>query len=295
MIVKNIFTNYKDLNISHLCLVLACLFGVFAFKLLDPPNNNLLKKQEHLAMRAIGDDLLSNAHDHHTPVPPIQQVDSVTLRLKFDKPITIEPGELLKISLKHITPDIALGAIVHVLGAGSEEIVYGFEIDHLGQKEIACLGRTLPQSYYWIDVSFYNQQKISYRGNVNALGFASISIVLFTFFGITISKRKILGPKNNSLIEKNGFVLNQQLNQIFFDEKIIQLTDREVQILSILLIHEGELVTREYLINEVWLKKGIVTGRSLDMYISRLRKKIEKTPKVKILNQHGKGYIFKTG
>jgi len=91
----------------------------------------------------------------------------------------------------------------------------------------------------------------------------------------------------------NGFKLDLKHNRITFGGKIIQLTDKEIQILSILFKHEGMLVSREYLMDEVWLKKGVVTGRSLDMYISRLRKKIEKISNAQILNQHGKGYILK--
>jgi DNA-binding response OmpR family regulator len=46
---------------------------------------------------------------------------------------------------------------------------------------------------------------------------------------------------------------------------------------------------------EVWEDEGVIVGRSLDMFISRLRKKFEKDPLVKIVNIHGKGYRLDIG
>ncbi len=292
MNVKNVFTTCKELKIRHLIFWFACIVLAIAFKLIEVPDEWLLQKQTNLAMRAIGDDLLTAANNYHTPVPPVQQIDPVTLRLKFEKPISIDPDELLTVSLKHISSNISLKAIVHVLDAETEEIVYGFEINHLDQKDIPCLGRTLPQSYYCLDVSFYDQKALHLDANIPALSLAGVSLILFMFFGLKTSERNKPESEDSDLLEINGFKLDLMLNQIIYGESIIQLTDKEIQILSILFKHEGMLVSREYLMNEVWLKKGVVTGRSLDMYISRLRKKIEKISTAQILNQHGKGYIF---
>jgi hypothetical protein len=293
MNVKNVFIICKILKYRYLILLLASAFLAIALKLIVIPNESLLKKQTNLAMRAIGDDLMHTANDHHTPVPPIQQIAPETLRLKFIKPISIDPDELLRISLKHISSYISSRAIVHVLDAETEEVVYGFEINHSEKKDISCLGRTLPPSSYWLDVSFYDQKATRFDASIPALSLAGVSLILFTLFGLTLSKRKIHKPEENDLLEKNGFKLNTELNQFIVGEKITQLTDKEMEILSILFQHEGSLVSREYLLNEVWLKKGVVTGRSLDMYISRLRKKIENVSNAQVLNHHGKGYILK--
>lgn len=293
MNVKNAFTIGKVFKYRYLILLLASVFLAAALKLIVIPNERLLKKQTTLAMRAIGDDLLHSVHDHHTPVPPIQQVDPETLRLKFTKPIPIDPDELMRISLKHISSYISSKAIVHVIDAETEEIVYGFEIDHVEKKDIQCLGRTLPSSSYWLEVSFYDQKQTYFEASMPALSLAGVSLFLFAFFGLTVSKRKIVKPEESDLVQKSDFKLNAERNQIIFEEQIIQLTDKEMEILSILFQHEGSLVSREHLINEVWIKKGVVTGRSLDMYISRLRKKIETISNVQVLNHHGKGYILK--
>jgi DNA-binding response OmpR family regulator len=58
------------------------------------------------------------------------------------------------------------------------------------------------------------------------------------------------------------------------------------------LLHQnfGELIPRETLMQEVWINEGVITGRSLDMFISKLRKKLSTDPDVRITNIHGKGY-----
>jgi DNA-binding response OmpR family regulator len=52
----------------------------------------------------------------------------------------------------------------------------------------------------------------------------------------------------------------------------------------------GQLTLREELVQEVWTDDGVITGRSLDMFISKLRKKLSGDPDLHITNVHGKGY-----
>jgi DNA-binding response OmpR family regulator len=49
-------------------------------------------------------------------------------------------------------------------------------------------------------------------------------------------------------------------------------------------------VPRETLMQKVWIDEGVITGRSLDMFVSKLRKKLSSDPALRITNVHGKGY-----
>jgi DNA-binding winged helix-turn-helix (wHTH) protein len=71
---------------------------------------------------------------------------------------------------------------------------------------------------------------------------------------------------------------------------VICLTDKECKVLELLNGSFGELILRETLMQKVWIDEGVFTGRSLDMFISRLRKKLSGDPSLKISNVHGKGY-----
>jgi len=72
--------------------------------------------------------------------------------------------------------------------------------------------------------------------------------------------------------------------------EVISLTDKECKILELLNKNFGELIPRETLMQEVWINEGVITGRSLDMFVSKLRKKLSSDPELRITNVHGKGY-----
>jgi DNA-binding response OmpR family regulator len=47
-------------------------------------------------------------------------------------------------------------------------------------------------------------------------------------------------------------------------------------------------------LKKVWEDEGVITGRSLDMFVSKLRKKLSNDPHVQIAGVHGKGYRLET-
>lgn len=77
---------------------------------------------------------------------------------------------------------------------------------------------------------------------------------------------------------------------MFLNEEITSLTDKECKVLELLHENFGELIPRETLMQKIWIDEGVITGRSLDMFISKLRKKLSQDPELKITNVHGKGY-----
>jgi DNA-binding response OmpR family regulator len=74
----------------------------------------------------------------------------------------------------------------------------------------------------------------------------------------------------------------------------IELTDKEVKILRILIEHKGQTVTRDCLLRQVWGQAVYVTVRTVDNHILRLRQKLETDPAHPrhILSAYGEGYKF---
>ncbi len=68
------------------------------------------------------------------------------------------------------------------------------------------------------------------------------------------------------------------------------LTRREADVLRLLCINQNELLTREMVLNIVWGNDDYFSGRSLDVFISRLRKYLSDDAKLKIINVHGEGF-----
>ena len=106
-------------------------------------------------------------------------------------------------------------------------------------------------------------------------------------------------PNQDHAIIKESVPELAALGKFLFDVKgqclllgseLISLTDKEYKVLELLHKNFGELIPRETLMQEVWINEGVITGRSLDMFISKLRKKLSADPDLRITNIHGKGY-----
>jgi DNA-binding response OmpR family regulator len=72
--------------------------------------------------------------------------------------------------------------------------------------------------------------------------------------------------------------------------KTIKLTTKESELLDLLYRHRNEILERNFALKSIWIDDNYFNARSMDVYISRLRKYLGKDSTLKILNIHGKGY-----
>jgi DNA-binding winged helix-turn-helix (wHTH) protein len=86
------------------------------------------------------------------------------------------------------------------------------------------------------------------------------------------------------------FLFDVKGKRLLLGTELISLTDKECRVLELLNKDFGELIPRETLMQKVWINEGVITGRSLDMFVSKLRKKLSNDPELRITNVHGKGY-----
>lgn len=89
----------------------------------------------------------------------------------------------------------------------------------------------------------------------------------------------------------SDFKLNSKLRILTYkNEQNIKLSPKENQLLRLLVIHVNDLLPRETALNKIWRDDNYFTSRSMDVYISKLRKYLVKDKKVQILNIHGEGF-----
>jgi DNA-binding response OmpR family regulator len=82
-------------------------------------------------------------------------------------------------------------------------------------------------------------------------------------------------------------------NQILVTKDLVKtLTKKEVQILKLLFKYKNQVVSREVILNAVWGQNDYFVGRSLDVFITKLRKYLREDPKILISNIHGVGFKF---
>ncbi len=75
-------------------------------------------------------------------------------------------------------------------------------------------------------------------------------------------------------------------------EHSTQLSGKEADLLFLLLSNENKTLEREHILEVVWGDQGDYVGRTLDVFISKLRKKLQADPSLKIINIRGVGYRF---
>lgn len=75
-------------------------------------------------------------------------------------------------------------------------------------------------------------------------------------------------------------------------DKNVTLTQREVELLEYLVVHKNKILKREELLEDLWGKNDYFLGRSLDVFISRLRKHLHTSKRITINSVYGVGFIF---
>ena len=89
----------------------------------------------------------------------------------------------------------------------------------------------------------------------------------------------------------SSFYFNSKLRHLKYkDEPHVKLSPKENMLLKLLLIHINDLMPRELALTKIWHDDNYFTSRSMDVYIAKLRKQLQKDPTVTINNIHGEGF-----
>ena len=117
-----------------------------------------------------------------------------------------------------------------------------------------------------------------------------LAFVGFIFFR-AVKPQRVLPKSQGTRIFTFGSVLfNAEERQLIINKTTIDLTGTETRLLLIFALPPNETIERSRLQKEIWEDEGVIVGRSLDMFISKLRKKLELEPNIKIAVIRGKGY-----
>ena len=119
-------------------------------------------------------------------------------------------------------------------------------------------------------------------------------ILLFkikSIFKRKISLKKATDNKVDYIF--SSFRYNSKFRELQFkNDKPVTLSPKEGKLLTLLLNNMNDLTTREEALVKIWNDDNYFTSRSMDVYITKIRKYLSKDPKIKIENIHGKGFKF---
>jgi DNA-binding response OmpR family regulator len=74
------------------------------------------------------------------------------------------------------------------------------------------------------------------------------------------------------------------------DAGVQKLSTKEAALLRLLCLHKNEVLTREEALLNIWNDDNYFNGRSMDVFLSKIRKYLKDDPHVEIINVHGRGY-----
>ena len=105
-----------------------------------------------------------------------------------------------------------------------------------------------------------------------------------------IIARRDLHDGNKDLYEIGQFMFNSKLRTLLIGDNEIKLSPKEAQLLEMLANNPNALISREMALRKIWGSDDYFTARSMDVYITKLRKYLSDDPNLVIKNIHGAGF-----
>lgn len=258
--------------------------------------------EQHIkvALRMIGHQVLNKAKDTTSIIKPIIKKNDQYI-IQFESEFEFIPEDLVGIVNQVMREnDIVNKYVVEVVSCDLNEVVYSFEINDLQQSNIVpCKSRIQPKSCYNLVFSLYNADPAE-SSQASEKSFSQVLKKNYLYFILSLT---IIGliifllwrrAKNNTidpnLISLGECYFDQLNSELIIEQKRIELTGKESDLLLLLYNAANTTLEREKILEKVWGDEGDYVGRTLDVTISKLRKKLEFNKSVKIVNVRGIGY-----
>jgi two-component system, OmpR family, response regulator len=103
----------------------------------------------------------------------------------------------------------------------------------------------------------------------------------------TSSTYKTSAPEHFNI---GRYVFDVKKQSLQIDDNVIRLTTKESELLKLLCTHQNKILDRNFALKTIWLDDNYFNARSMDVYITKLRKYLKEDDSVEIINVHGKGF-----
>lgn len=280
-----------------LALMLLLSVSVICVAFAMAGNDDFDIARREVLLRRIGDELLTQSGDGKSRVLPVKKIAENEYQIGFENELTFQPDSLVNTTRRLLAKDpLARDYVVDVINCGNSSITYGYAIsDNKKDDVVPCRGRTQPKACYLINIKF-KPTGIDITTNGYLLG----SLPLLAFVGFlflkSVKPRKTLpGDAVNNTFTFGSVLFDAEKRQLIINKQATELTGTETRLLLIFASSPNQVIERGRLQKEIWEDEGIIVGRSLDMFISKLRKKLEPDPGSNIVVIRGKGYKLEVG
>jgi len=245
----------------------------------------------NLAIRRTVDLLLKDTGDSISQIPPVVRSAAGTWRVRVERPFdyNLLPEALqASFDMYHVEApyEVALRRCL------DDNIALGYhKLDLQSGGSIPCQERAAESDCYTVEVIFPDKDEGALY--MDKGGWALCALLIF-FLGWLLVRLLRQGRREDK-VESGVIILgnstldltSQVLNS---GGKRYTLTFREAKLLHVFVIHIDQVVERGQLLQSVWGDEGVQVSRSLDVFVSRLRKKISNDDSISIVAVHGIGY-----
>ncbi|MCB9335261.1 MAG: winged helix-turn-helix transcriptional regulator [Flavobacteriales bacterium] len=275
------------------------LVSLFFVLILIPGKAETDTEEQHLKVivRMIGDEFLLQIGDSTSRVLPIQKKEGRYL-IQFEKKLSFEPDFLSDAALKVVEETKTIKSfIIETENCATHEVVHSFEVKiPTNNSMLPCRERALPEDCYnvYFTILEYDKIAVSEPQNLASTNYpfiypVIIGVLLLVFIGYWMKKKK--SPIHNQDWVKIGtYRFDKKGMKLLYQDSVEELSSKETDLLALLFSNVNQTVKREDILQKVWDDEGDYLGRTLDVFISKLRKKLEADPHIKIVNIRGIGY-----
>ena len=255
-------------------------------------------KDQHIkvALRSIGHEFLLQINDSTSRVLPVEKIDG-RYAVRFEREFSFEPDLLLFAVFKVIEErKIVESYIVEVEKCRTKELVHSFEASlNTNDDIIACKQRLLPKDCYAFYFTVIDENEDIEESNIGSslnYIYGIFILIIMTCIILYLNSRNKSKKTNSGLINIGQYQFDKKGMTLILKAQSIGLSSKEADLLFLLFSNENKTLEREYILNIVWGDEGDYVGRTLDVFISKLRKKLEADSSLKIINVRGVGYRF---
>lgn len=104
------------------------------------------------------------------------------------------------------------------------------------------------------------------------------------------TRNKTLTNSSQDVFQIGLYSFDAQTQELVHGEEKIRLTTRESQLLKLLAMNLNQILDRSFALKTIWQDDNYFNGRSMDVYIAKLRKYLKHDERIEIINVHGKGF-----
>lgn len=301
LIKENLLSNRR----KHTGIILLLLFvGLVCVAFSITGNDEYTLARREILLRRIGHELLLQSGDSISRVLPVQQISDNEYELRFEQAFSFQPEQLVNTTQRLLAKDANTSDhVVNVLRCGNADVVYGYAVSGNKQDDIiSCLGRKQPKACYIIRIKFPNAGPINTKNGLLLGSLAFLAVVGYVFWKPAKQRNGVVEHQSDSLQQaaEGQFMLGKivfdlEARTLLHADTTIELTKTEARVLHMFALAPNAIIERSRLQKEIWEDEGVIVGRSLDVFISKLRKKLELDPNIRISVIRGKGYKLEIG